>query len=183
MMSPQSSALRPKGPSLSSVQESAIAPCRLTSPYVGRSAVTPQNDAGVTIDPDVSDPIANGTIPAATAAPGPLDDPPDHRVRSHGFSPGPVNDADANRHPPPPASSSAENSFALSRAFSSGIVAKKTSSPRVAIASRLELKRGLRRHGQIHLRQLFRVGLDSIARRLNLVDRRGGRLRCRGRRQ
>ena len=29
------------------------------------------------IEPDVSEPIANGTRPAATAAPEPLDEPPD----------------------------------------------------------------------------------------------------------
>src|SRR5438552_13786347 len=72
----QSSALRARGPSLSIVQASAIAPWRLTSPYVGRNPVTPQYAAGVRIEPDVSDPIANGTRPAATAAPGPLDEPP-----------------------------------------------------------------------------------------------------------
>src|SRR5215472_12096322 len=108
-MSPQSSAERAKGPSLSRVQESAMAPCRLTKPYVGRSAVTPQKAAGVTMDPEVSDPIANGTRPAATAAPEPLEDPPDHRLRSQGFSPGPVSDADANRYPPPPASSTIDS--------------------------------------------------------------------------
>ena len=43
---------------------------------MGRSPVTPEYAAGVTIEPDVSDPIANGTSPAATAAPGPLEEPP-----------------------------------------------------------------------------------------------------------
>src|SRR2546425_12515634 len=74
--SPQSCALRAMGPSLSIVQESAMAPCRLTSPYVGRRPVTPQYAAGVRIEPEVSDPMAKGTRPAATAAPGPADDPP-----------------------------------------------------------------------------------------------------------
>ena len=74
-----------------------MAPRRLTSPYVGRSAVTPQNEAGVTIDPDVSDPIVNVARPAATAAADPLDDPPDHRVPSHGFNPGPNSEAEAYR--------------------------------------------------------------------------------------
>jgi hypothetical protein len=56
--------------------DSAIAPCRLTRPYVGRKPVTPLNAAGVMIDPHVSLPIANGTSAALTAAPGPEDDPP-----------------------------------------------------------------------------------------------------------
>src|SRR5436190_6505055 len=73
---PQSSAVRPSGPSLSIVHANAIAPWRLTRPYVGRRPVTPQYAAGVKIEPDVSDPIANGTRPAATAAPGPLEEPP-----------------------------------------------------------------------------------------------------------
>ena len=62
---------------------------------MGRRAVTPQYEAGVTMDPEVSDPMAKGTSPAATAAAEPLEDPPDQRVRSHGFSPGPVSDAEA----------------------------------------------------------------------------------------
>jgi len=67
--------------------------------------VTPQNALGVRIDPEVSEPSANVTRPAAVAVPEPLDEPPLHRERSQGFRPGPVRDADANRYPPPPASS------------------------------------------------------------------------------
>src|SRR5215813_13977906 len=73
---PQSSAERAIGPSLASVQLSAIAPWRLTRPYVGRNPVTPQNAEGVRIEPEVSEPMAKGTSPAATEAPGPLEDPP-----------------------------------------------------------------------------------------------------------
>src|SRR5438477_3624117 len=91
----QSAAVRHIGPSLSSVQQSAIAPWRLTAPYVGRSPLTPQNDDGVRIEPEVSLPIANGTSPAPTAAPGPLDDPPDQNSGFQGERPGPVNDASA----------------------------------------------------------------------------------------
>ena len=50
------SALRAIGPILSSVHESAIAPWRETSPYVGRRPVTPQYATGVPIEPDVSRP-------------------------------------------------------------------------------------------------------------------------------
>ena len=45
------------------------------------------------IDPQVSEPMANGSSPAATAAPEPLDDPPVHLVVSQGFLGGPVNEA------------------------------------------------------------------------------------------
>ena len=80
---------------MSRVQQSAIAPWRLTRPYVGRRPVTPQNAAGVMMEPTVSDPIANETRPAATAAPGPLEEPPLQYAVFHGFKPGPVNDASA----------------------------------------------------------------------------------------
>src|SRR5579863_7189595 len=93
--SPQSSAERHIGPILSMVQERGIAPCRLTRPYVGRRPVTPQKAEGVRIEPFVSEPSANGTSPAATALPDPLEDPPDQRVRSHGLRPGPNRDAAA----------------------------------------------------------------------------------------
>ena len=62
-------------------------------PYIAPAGA--QNAAGVTIDPDVSLPMANGARPAATAAAEPLEDPPDQRERSHGFSPGPVSEAAA----------------------------------------------------------------------------------------
>ena len=51
--------------------------------------MTPQKAAGVTIEPEVSEPMAKGTRPAATAAADPLEEPPDQRVRSHGIQPGP----------------------------------------------------------------------------------------------
>ena len=42
------------------------------------------------MEPHVSEPIANGTSPAETAEPEPLDDPPLQASRLHGFTPGPV---------------------------------------------------------------------------------------------
>src|ERR1700674_1314994 len=74
--SPVSSAVRHIGPILSSVQHSAMAPWRLTLPYVGRSPVMPQYVEGFTIEPLVSEPIAKATRPAPIAAPGPLEEPP-----------------------------------------------------------------------------------------------------------
>src|SRR6185503_1167997 len=91
--SEQSSAFRAIGPILSSVHESAIAPCREMSPYVGRRPVTPQYADGVPMDPEVSLPSANGTMPPPTAAADPLDDPPDQRSVFHGLRPGPCSDA------------------------------------------------------------------------------------------
>ena len=88
-----SSAVRAIGPILSSVHESAIAPCRDTRPYVGRTPVMPQYADGVPIEPDVSLPSAYGTRPPATAAADPLDDPPDQRSVFQGFKPGPCSDA------------------------------------------------------------------------------------------
>ncbi len=72
------------------VQDRAIAPRRLTRPYVGRSPVTPVKAAGVVIEPQVSEPSAKGTSPAATAAAEPLEEPPAHASRSQGLRPGPV---------------------------------------------------------------------------------------------
>src|SRR5699024_5749809 len=51
-------------------------PKRDTSPYVGFIPTTPQNAAGWRIEPPVSEPSANFTCPAATAAAGPPLDPP-----------------------------------------------------------------------------------------------------------
>src|SRR6185369_4450258 len=49
----------------------------------------PQNAAGWRIEPPVSVPVANGTMPAATAAAEPPDDPPGTRAASHGLRTGP----------------------------------------------------------------------------------------------
>ena len=42
-----------------------MTPVRATVPNVGRNAVTPHLAAGYVMDPAVSEPIANGTIPCA----------------------------------------------------------------------------------------------------------------------
>src|SRR5699024_6320518 len=49
---------------------------------------SPHAPAGIRIDPPPSDPCAIGTIPAATAAPAPPEEPPGDRVGSHGFTGG-----------------------------------------------------------------------------------------------
>src|SRR5438094_6575459 len=73
------------GPSLSSDQQSVIAPVRATRPNVGRRPVTPQRIAGATMLPPVSLPIEKATSPAAVAAPGPALDPDAPSSNSHGF--------------------------------------------------------------------------------------------------
>src|SRR5438874_9891879 len=80
-----SSTLRVIGPSLSSDQQSVIAPVRGTRPNVGRSPVTPQRIAGATMLPPVSLPIENPTSPAAVAEPGPALDPDAPSSSNHGF--------------------------------------------------------------------------------------------------
>src|SRR5205085_8476924 len=58
---------------------------RGTSPKVGFSPTTPQNDDGTRIDPTPSVPIASGPHPAATAAAAPPLDPPLVRALFHGL--------------------------------------------------------------------------------------------------
>src|SRR5262249_6120900 len=56
-----------------------------TSPRLGLWPTSPQNAAGIRIDPAPSLPTAIGTIPAAIAAEHPPDDPPEYRDGSHGL--------------------------------------------------------------------------------------------------
>jgi hypothetical protein len=49
----------------------------------------PHSAAGWRMEPPVSVPIAQGALPAATAAAEPPDEPPGTRVVSHGLSVGP----------------------------------------------------------------------------------------------
>ncbi len=64
---------------------SGVTPATGTRPCVGRSALTPQNDAGLRSEPPVSVPSAASTIPAATATAEPPLEPPGMRSRSHGL--------------------------------------------------------------------------------------------------
>src|ERR1700728_4319778 len=80
-----SSTLRVIGPSLSSDQQSVMAPVRGTRPNMGRRPQTPHRMLGPTMLPPVSLPIANATSPAAVAAPGPALDPDDPSSSSQGF--------------------------------------------------------------------------------------------------
>src|SRR5690349_7672547 len=60
-----------------------------TRPRDGRNPKTPQQDAGMRIEPAESLPYATGTAPYATAAADPPLEPPTDRVRSHGLRHGP----------------------------------------------------------------------------------------------
>jgi hypothetical protein len=55
-------------------------------PVVGLRPNVPHIDDGIRTDPPVSDPRANGTMPAATAAAEPPLDPPVIRSGSQGFA-------------------------------------------------------------------------------------------------
>ena len=56
-----------------------------TRPIDGRKPTTLQNAAGLRSEPPVSDPLATGTIPHASATAAPPDDPPQVFVRSYGL--------------------------------------------------------------------------------------------------
>src|SRR5262245_10113427 len=80
-----SSTVRVMGPSLSRDQHNVIAPVLGTRPKVGRSPVTPQRMAGLTMLPLVSLPMEKATSAAAVAAPGPALDPEEPSSSSQGF--------------------------------------------------------------------------------------------------
>src|SRR5688572_8711920 len=54
-------------------------------PWLGLWPTSPANDAGMRMDPPPSDAVANGMMPAATAAEEPPLEPPGVRVTSHGL--------------------------------------------------------------------------------------------------
>ena len=80
-----SSTVRVITPTVSNVSEIAFTPTHGSVPWVGLYPTTPQNAAGRTIDPVVCVANATGTMPAATAAADPDDEPPGVRVGSCGF--------------------------------------------------------------------------------------------------
>src|ERR1700674_268814 len=68
---------------------SSPAGARDARPRLGLSPKTPQHEAGMRIEPAPSPPLAAGTMPAATAAAEPPDEPPTVRSSAHGFRVGP----------------------------------------------------------------------------------------------
>src|SRR5256714_12217391 len=83
--SPQSSTSRQIGPSLSMLQESAMAPVRGMKPKVGRKPVVPHRVEGEEMEPSVSEPMAKATHPAAVAEAEPADDPLEPCLGFHGL--------------------------------------------------------------------------------------------------
>src|SRR2546422_9583139 len=73
------------GPGQSMDGASGITPSRGRRPVVGLSPKVPHIDAGMRIDPPVSEPSAQGTMPAATAAADPPLEPPVNRATSQGL--------------------------------------------------------------------------------------------------
>src|SRR5262245_59219663 len=71
-----SSALCVKNPTVSKEGAYGRIPSVGNKPNVGLNPVTPQYDAGRTVEPVVWVPMASGTIPAAIAAAEPLELPP-----------------------------------------------------------------------------------------------------------
>jgi hypothetical protein len=74
-----------KNPAVSNVGANGKHPDKGSCPCVGLNPTTPQNDAGRITDPCVCDPTAYGTIPQATAAADPDDDPPGVWLSRCGF--------------------------------------------------------------------------------------------------
>ncbi len=70
---------------MSSDGASACTPSSETAPKAGFQPITPQNEAGRTTEPAVCEPSAKGTIPSATAAAEPLEEPPGVREGSRGL--------------------------------------------------------------------------------------------------
>ncbi len=58
-------------------------------PWDGFSPISPQQEAGMRIEPPPSEALATGTMPAATAAAAPPDEPPGVRSVDHGLRVGP----------------------------------------------------------------------------------------------
>ena len=83
-----SATVRVSTPSMPS-EESPSSGAGEIRPRAGFSPTSPQQAAGMRIEPPPSLPWATGTMPAATAAAAPPEEPPGVRCRSHGLRVGP----------------------------------------------------------------------------------------------
>ena len=77
-----SATVRPIGPSTVSGDQPSGLRSFGTRPGEGRNPTTPQNAAGMRSDPPVSEPVASGTMPDASATAEPPDEPPHVRFGS-----------------------------------------------------------------------------------------------------
>ena len=81
--------MRPIGPStLNGTSDAARSTCG-TTPGDGRKPTTPQNEAGVRRLPPWSEPVASGTMPSASAAAEPPEEPAGVFAGSNGLPVGP----------------------------------------------------------------------------------------------
>ena len=76
-------------PRWSHVAETGWIPPICNVPTVGLKPTVPQYEAGLSMEPMVCVPSATGTIPQATAAAEPLEEPPGVRFASNGLLVGP----------------------------------------------------------------------------------------------
>src|SRR4051795_12305651 len=83
-----SAAVRHRAPSVTRKSSPCSGP-REIRPRAGLRPTSPQQAAGILIEPPPSDPWATGTIPAATAAAAPPEEPPGVREVSQGLRVGP----------------------------------------------------------------------------------------------
>ena len=81
-------------------QESPPSGAALTRARVGLSPNSPQHDAGMRIEPPPSLALAAGTMPAATAAAEPPEEPPGVRAGSQGLRLGPWSAGSVVEHRP-----------------------------------------------------------------------------------
>lgn len=77
---------RASGPTQSRLVRAGHTPLRSTRPNEGLSPYTPQQAAGMRMEPPVSLPRAKSTRPAATATAEPLEDPPGTRPGARGLT-------------------------------------------------------------------------------------------------
>src|SRR5262249_2715450 len=81
----RSAALRASSPMQSRKGAKGTAPATLTAPQLGFQPVTPQQWAGIRIDPPVSEPSAITPAPLATATAEPDEDPPGTKSQFQGL--------------------------------------------------------------------------------------------------
>src|SRR5205823_11906963 len=80
--SAQSATFRASGPSWQEWSRLKMA-ISGTRPYGGLNPTTPQNDAGILIEPPMSEPVASVAVPAASAAADPPLEPPGEYLVFH----------------------------------------------------------------------------------------------------
>src|SRR5437870_1788154 len=85
----ESATVADRNPTVSSVGASGTTPLVLITPQLGLNPTQPHSAAGIRTLPAVSVPSASGTMPAATAAAEPPDEPPDVSSGFQGFCTGP----------------------------------------------------------------------------------------------